>query len=153
MIGGSPLDYGSMWSLSMHLVLTLAAALGGWQDWCNREVSNWLTIPLWLAGVLGVFWRLFKGDVLTFAIVLILTWAALRAWMAGGDYKMLVSLFGLWPLGGLVALVGTGIWGGIVLLRTRDQQSTFPGVTAMFFVLALTFCVEVSIILISLLKT
>lgn len=70
-----------------------------------------------------------------------------EGWMGGADYKVLASLTALWSLGGLVALLAAGIWGGAVVLLTRNRLSIFPGVTAMAFGVALTFLAEVAIYL------
>lgn len=133
-----------MWS---EAALTLVLLLAGIQDWRSREVSNWLSIPLWLAGLAGMLWRLvFHLDELALGILLVfllLTAAALLGWMGGADYKALVGLFGLWPLGGLAALLGCGLWGGLAVLLSRDRRAAFPGVSAMALSAALTFLAQV----------
>ena len=133
-----------MWldSISLHLALVGLVAIGGIQDWRKREVSNLLTIPLYLVSMPFALYRFFQGDFLPLAIIPILTLAALEGWMGGADYKVLASLTALWSLGGLAALLAAGIWGGTVVLFTRNRFSTFPGVTAMAFGVGLTFLAE-----------
>jgi Flp pilus assembly protein protease CpaA len=139
-----------MWldSIPLHLALVGLVAIGGMQDWRKREVSNLLTIPLYLIGMPFALYRFFLGDVVPLAIISLLTLAAFEGWMGGADYKILASLTALWSLGGLVALLAAGIWGGAVVLLTRDRLSTFPGVTAMAFGVALIFLAEIAVCLV-----
>ena len=133
-----------MWldSIPLHLALVGLVAIGGIQDWRKREVSNLLTIPLYLVSMPFALYRFFQGDVVPMMIISVLTLAAFEGWMGGADYKILASLTALWSLGGLVALLAAGIWGGTVVLFTRNRLCTFPGITAMAFGVALTFLVE-----------
>lgn len=133
-----------MWldSVPLHLALVGLVAIGGMQDWRKREVSNLLTIPLYLVSMPFAIIRFFQGDVVPMMIISMLTLAAFEGWMGGADYKILASLTALWSLGGLVALLAAGIWGGIVVLLTRNRLYTFPGVTAMAFGVALAFLAE-----------
>ena len=132
-------------SVPLHLALVGLVAIGGIQDWRKREVSKLLTITLYLVSMPFALYRFFQGDVLPLAIILVLTLAAFEGWMGGADYKILAGLTALWSLGGLVALLAAGIWGGMVVLFTRNRFSTFPGVTAMAFGVALTFLAEITI--------
>ena len=133
-----------MWldSVPLHLALVGLVAIGGMQDWRKREVSNLLTIPLYLVSMPFAIIRFFQGDVVPMMIISMLTLAAFEGWMGGADYKILARLTALWSLGGLVALLAAGIWGGIVVLLTRNRLYTFPGVTAMAFGVALAFLAE-----------
>ncbi len=137
-----------MWldSIPLHLALVGLVAIGGKQDWRKREVSNLLTIPLYLVSMPVAIIRFFQGDVVPLAIISILTLAAFEGWMGGADYKILASLTALWSLGGLAALLAAGIWGVIVVLFTRDRFSTFPGVTGMAFGVFLTSLMELLIL-------
>ena len=136
-----------MWldNLPLHLALVGLVAAGGIQDWRKREVSNLLTIPLYLVSMPVAIHRFFQGDVVPMMIISVLTLAAFEGWMGGADYKILASLTALWSLGGLVALLAAGIWGGTVLLFTRNRFSTFPGVTAMTFGVSLALLMEYAI--------
>lgn len=124
--------------------------IAGIQDWRMGEVSNWITIPLFLMGVIAAILRVFLlVDTLTgvtlFAMAVI-TFAALKGWMGGADWKILVGLFGLYPLAGFAALIVAGVWGGIAMLITRDRNARFPGVAAFAFAACLTVFVLFSII-------
>ncbi len=128
--------------------------IGGVQDWQTGEVSNWISIPLFLMGALAAILRLlFLDDMLTsvlsiFAMVVI-TLAAFKGWMGGADWKVLIGLFGLYPLAGFAALVVAGVWGGIIILITGERNARFPGVTVFAFAACLTFFTEFSIILLN----
>ena len=69
--------------------------------------------------------------------------------MGGADWKVLVGLFGLWPLAGLAALVAAGVWGGLAILRTGERNARFPGVSAFALGVTLTFFAQLSIIVFS----
>jgi len=128
--------------------------IGGVQDWQTGEVSNWISIPLFLMGALAAILRLlFLDDMLTsvlsiFAMVVI-TLAAFKGWMGGADWKVLIGLFGLYPLAGFAALVVAAVWGGIIILITGERNARFPGVTVFAFTACLTFFTEFSIILLN----
>src|ERR1700690_1748895 len=99
-IGALPRGCGSMWfvDLILRAIVSTLIILGGIQDWKCGEVSNWITIPLLVAGLVACVIRLFKnpdtGLSLT-ALVLLLTLLAWNGWMGGADWKVLVGLFGL----------------------------------------------------------
>jgi len=126
--------------------------IGGVQDWQTGEVSNWISIPLFFMGVIAVFLRLFFLDdlltsVLSLFAMLVITLAAFKGWMGGADWKVLIGLFGIWPLAGFAALVVAGVWGGMAILITGDRNVRFPGVTAFAFAACLTVFWKISIIL------
>jgi len=77
-----------------RVALTTYLVLAAVWDLRTRRVPNWLTLPL-LAGVLA--WRLAQLD---FAFVPYCC-ACLGAWLVnslgGGDVKLLMVLFGLFP--------------------------------------------------------
>jgi len=64
-----------------------------------------------------------------------------KDWMGAADWKILVGLFGLWPLAGFASLIVAGIWGAIEMVRVRDPRVRFPGVSAFAIATALTFMV------------
>lgn len=116
-------------------VLTLLVIPAGVQDLRSGEVSNWITIPLLACGLVAAALRMFRsGDGIILASYLfgaaVLTMAALRGWMGGADWKVLLGLFGVLPLAGFAALVTAGIWGGILMVLFRSRNIRFPGVTA-----------------------
>lgn len=127
-------------------ILTALIAIGGAQDWRTGEISNWISVPLFVMGVIAVIMRvLFLNDVLTGLSIFVMaaiTLAALNGWMGGADWKILIGLFGLWPPAGCVALVIAGIWGGLAMLLSGDRNAHFPGVTAFAFGACLTFLMK-----------
>jgi Flp pilus assembly protein protease CpaA len=128
--------------------------IGGVQDWCTGEVSNWISIPLFFMGVFASILRLIFLDdtlasVLSLFVMAVITLAAFKGWMGGADWKVLIGLFGLYPLAGFAALLFAGLWGGVIILITGDRNARFPGVTAFAFAACLTFFVEFSIILLN----
>ena len=128
--------------------------IGGVQDWQTGEVSNWISIPLFFAGVIASILRLLFLDdmlmsVLSLFAMAVITLAAFKGWMGGADWKVLIGLFGLYPLAGFAALVVAGVWGGIAMLMTGERNARFPGVTAFAFAACLTFFVKFSIILLN----
>ena len=130
--------------------LTVSVMIAGLQDFRKGEVDNWLTIPLSLLGLGGTFFHLRPSQGvgwLSALVIAILTLAAIRGWMGGADWKVLVGLFGLWPLAGLAALVAAGVWGGMAILRTGERNARFPGVSAFAFGVALTFFAQLTITL------
>lgn len=137
--------------LAYGLLLCLLV-IGGAQDWRAGEVSNWISIPLFLMGAIAVVARMFFADALfalsIFAMIAI-TLAAFKGWLGGADWKVLIGLFGLWPLAGFAALVVAGVWGALAALWKRDRNARFPGVTAFAFAACLTFFAELSIILLN----
>jgi len=139
-------------SLLGYGVLLCILTIGGVQDWQTGEVSNWISIPLFLMGVIGAILRLlFLDDMLTSVLSIfamtVVTLAAFKGWMGGADWKVLIGLFGLYPLAGFVALIVAGVWGGLAILLTGNRNVRFPGVTAFAFAACLTVFGKISIIL------
>ncbi|CAG0974575.1 hypothetical protein ANAEL_01368 [Anaerolineales bacterium] len=127
--------------------------LVGVQDWQTGEVSNWITIPLLLMGVIAAMLRVFFSiDALTGVMLFamsVCTLAAFKGWMGGADWKVLIGLFGLYPIAGFAALLVAGIWGAVLMLATKNRNARFPGVTAFVFAACLTVLGKVSIILLN----
>ena len=135
-------------SLLVYSMLTALVAIAGLQDFRKGQVDNWLTIPLFLLGLGGTLFHLYSNQTvgrLSALVIVILTLAAIRGWMGGADWKVLVGLFGLWPLAGLAALVTAGVWGGLSILRTGERNARFPGVSAFAFGVGLTFFAQLTI--------
>ena len=144
-----------MWSSNIFLgygLLLSVLMIGGVQDWRTGEVSNWISVPLFSIGAIAPILRLFFladifANILSLFIMGVITYAAVKGWMDGADWKVLVGLFGLWPLAGFAALVVAGVWGGILILKTGNRNGRFPGVTAFAFAACLTYFLMFSIIL------
>jgi len=144
-----------MWSSNIFIwygLLLSTLIIGGVQDWRTGEVSNWISVPLFSMGAIAPILRLFLVEnislnIFSIFVMGVITYAAIKGWMGGADWKVLVGLFGLWPLAGFAALVVAGVWGGILILKTGDRNRRFPGVTAFAFAACLTYILMFSIIL------
>jgi Flp pilus assembly protein protease CpaA len=125
----------------------------GIQDWRRGEVSNWITIPLFCMGVIAAVLRvLLLNEMLTGVMLFAMavsTLAAFKGWIGGADWKVLIGLFGLYPIAGFAALLVAGIWGAVLMLATKKRNARFPGVTAFVFAACLTVLGKVSIILLN----
>ncbi len=135
-----------------HFALVFLTSWMGWQDWKTREVSNALSIPLMMFGILELLFRLYMQESsaqVSLIVILVLTATALRGWMGGADWKVLVGLFGLWPMAGIFALICAGIWGVVAMLRTHDRNVSFPGIAAFSIATTLTLFTEIFIIVFS----
>jgi Flp pilus assembly protein protease CpaA len=144
-----------MSSIELGILAALLPVLipAGIQDWRRGEVSNWITIPLFCLGVIAAMLRVFLLDdmltgVMLFAMA-VSTLAAFKGWMGGADWKVLIGLFGIYPLAGFAALLVAGIWGAILMLATKNRNARFPGVTVFVFAACLTVLGKVSIILLN----
>ena len=134
--------------LLFHLALLILMGWMGWQDWKTREVSNALSIPLAIFGLIGLIFRLSVREPsapISLMIIVVLTAAALRNWMGGADWKTLVGLCGLWPLAGFVSILGAGLFGAGAVLWTRNRNITFPAICIFAIACALTLAGEVFI--------
>jgi Flp pilus assembly protein protease CpaA len=129
-----------MWLISG---LCFATLIAGIQDWRARQVSNALSIPMLFFGLLFLAWRFFVEPIsalFSLAVIAFLTLAAERRWMGGADWKVLVGLWGAWPLGGLAALFFGGVFGLVCLLRGENRHTvSIPAVTAFAVGTSLTY--------------
>jgi len=133
----------------IHFALVIILTGLGIQDRRTREVPNVLTIPMLAGGVVVMTIQLIARDpfaVASILIIALLTFAALRGWMGGADWKVLVGLFGLWPLAAFASLAGAGLFGAGAILWTRDRHVSFPAIYVFAVASLLTFSAEVSII-------
>ena len=138
----------NIFMLLSHLTLIILMCWMGWQDWKTREVSNALSIPLAMFGLVGLIFRLTVHEPLaqiSLVVVVVLTAAALRNWMGGADWKALVGLWGLWPLAGFTSIIGAGLFGAGAMIWTCDRNVTFPAICIFAISCALTLAGEVSI--------
>jgi Flp pilus assembly protein protease CpaA len=144
-----------MWSDPSFLGIGLLSPiliLAGLQDWRKGEVSNWISIPLFFLGGLAAILRIFfvAGPVLNVMMLWTMaavTVAAVKGWMGGADWKVLIGLLGLFPVSGFAALIAAGLWGGMAMMITRDRHVRFPAVTAFTFAACLTGFWKLSIII------
>ncbi len=127
-----------------HAALVCLAVLAGIQDWRKREVSDWLTWPPFLFGLASAIVNAVKHlDLLPLvvSVFLIVTWYC--GWMGGADVRIFIGLWGLWPLAGLLALAGTGLWGLVLVLRKRGKEK-IPALVSTGFAVCLTFLGEMA---------
>jgi len=140
--------------LGLHLALTVAIALGGWQDWQKREVSNGLTIPVYLLGIGMAVGRMIVAPSFVASIPLImvvfLTTAGMLGWMGGADAKVQAGLWGAWPLAGMLALVATGVAGAVVMIRARSWKARLPAIAVSAISILVILVLECLVILLEL---
>ncbi len=128
-------------SLLIHSVLTVLVILAGIQDWRTREVSDWLTWPLFIGGTSVVITRHENLSFLPLIVSAFLLIAWYFNWMGGADVRVLVGLWGLWPLAGILSLLANGLWGAVLVLRKRGKEK-LPGMVGSGFAVATLFIVE-----------
>jgi Flp pilus assembly protein protease CpaA len=111
----------------LHLALLALLLLAAIQDAREREVSNLITIPLFLVGVLGV---VLSGNLATIVVaVAIVVAASMNGGYGAADAKILVGLAGLWPQTILPCLVAMTIFD---LFWRKYQQNDSPLVVAIW---------------------
>ena len=119
----------------MIVLHALIAALVGWgslQDWNRREVADWLTWPLFVMGFGSAIFRAVHLDFLPLTISFFVLSVWYFNWLGGADARVLVGLWGLWPLAGLLGMVCTGLWGLVLVLRKRGKERIPALVTVAF---------------------
>ena len=129
-----------MWFVD--LAATLLIIWGGVQDAHTREVSNWITIPIFVLGLAFCVVRIITHDPTAFLsafFIIVVTVFAWSGWMEGADWKVLCGLLGFWPQAAFAAVVCAGVWGCVEIIRTRNRNARFPGVSAFAFGVCLTF--------------
>ena len=124
----------------VHLSILVFLILAAIQDYKTREVSNWITVPLFLGGFAAIMVRLDPLSVILSAL-LFFFWFYEK--MGGADVKILVALLGLWSEAALVAFFLLGVWGVVLLIKKKEES--FPGLVAIAAGAGLTFVGEVSI--------
>jgi len=128
-------------TLILHPILVILAGLAGLQDWRTGEVTDWITWPLFIAGGMAAIAKAVRLDFLplTISIFFLVIWYF--NWMGGADVRVLIGLWGLWPLAGFLALVTTGVWGLILVLRRRGKER-IPALVTIAIATCLTFLAE-----------
>ncbi|MCJ7434972.1 MAG: prepilin peptidase [Anaerolineales bacterium] len=133
-----------MWSSNLdlfaHLIVLFLMTAAGIQDLKTREVSNYITIPFFFAGLIANMIRAFS-DIEMFRLLVLFQAAVILAgyygWMGGADMKVFGGLLGLFPFAGIVAFIASGIVGAVVWGVTQRRDATFPAVAVSAFVVAL----------------
>ena len=126
---------------SLLLVLLALAAV---QDYKTREVSNWITLPLFFAGVAAM---LLQHNFLSLVLTALVIFFWQKGWMGGADAKVFVGLLGIWYTAALAAFFAVGIWGAVLLLR--KERKSFPALVAIAVGTGLTYTIEISIMLLN----
>jgi Flp pilus assembly protein protease CpaA len=110
------------------------------QDYKTREVSNWITVPVFISGAVVIFLQHELGSI-SLAILLIFFWK--KGWMGGADAKVLIGLLGLWFTAALAAFLAVGLWGAGLFFKKGEKS--FPALVPITVGVGLTFLVEISI--------
>lgn len=113
--------------ISVIVLVWLAAC--AMQDWKHGEVSNWLTVP---GMITGMVYAAFMGRERLFLCAAALAGFALLyilGSLGGADVKVLVGLAGLWPAALMAALLMQGIWGMVVLMK-QGKGAEFRAIPA-----------------------
>jgi hypothetical protein len=127
------LIYGGCFSI---FVLMILAAV---QDYKTREVSNWITVPLFIGGMVVI---LVHQNLLLIIVSLILLFIWQKGWMGGADVKVLIGLLGIWSTSAFISIFAIGIQGLITRLRAKKSA---PGLVAIAAGVGLTYLWEISI--------
>jgi Flp pilus assembly protein protease CpaA len=114
--------------IAFHALLAALVIWSGLQDWRYREVADWLTWPLFVPGLGVAVYRAVHLGLLSLTISLFILVVWYCNWLGGADARVLVGLWGLWPLAGLLGVICTGAWGLVLVLRKRSkEQHPRPG--------------------------
>ena len=108
--------------IALHALTAALVVWGGLQDWSKREVADWLTWPLFVMGFGSAVFRAVHLDFLPLTISFFVLSVWYFNWLGGADARVLVGLWGLWPLAGLLGMVCTGMWGLVLVLRKRGKE-------------------------------
>jgi Flp pilus assembly protein protease CpaA len=127
-----------------HFSILVFLILAAIQDHKTREVSNWITVPLFLGGVAIIMVRL---DPLSVILSALLFFFWLWGRMGGADVKVLVALLGLWGEAAFASFFLLGVWGLVLLIRKKRES--FPGLVVIAAGTGLTFLGELSIMLLN----
>jgi len=138
-----PPAFGSMWFID--LAATLLIIWGGVQHAHTREVSNWITIPIFVLGLAFCVFHIITRDEIGFPsviLILLVTGFTRLGWMGGADWKVLCGLIGFWPQAAFAAVVCAGLWATAEMIRTHSLRARIPAVSAFAAGIALTFFVD-----------
>jgi Flp pilus assembly protein protease CpaA len=123
--------------IALHALTAALVVWGGLQDWSKREVADWLTWPLFVMGFGAAILRAMHLDFLPLTISFFVLSVWYFNWLGGADARVLVGLWGLWPVAGLLGMFCTGIWGLVLVLRHRGKERIPALVTVAIGVLIL----------------
>jgi Flp pilus assembly protein protease CpaA len=108
--------------IAFHALTAALVVWGGLQDWSKREVADWLTWPLFVMGTISTILRAAHLDFLPLLISTFVLFAWYFNWLGGADARVLVGLWGLWPVAGFLGMACTGLWGLVLVLRKRGKE-------------------------------
>jgi len=120
-------------SVTVRLALTVYLAIIAFYDLKFQIIPNWLTLPV-MAGAL--FWQFRESQWVAFS-VLPFWLGAFALWLAGlyggGDAKLLMALFALWPRTDfLLVEAGLSLLIGIPLLIWKYRGKPWPEAARSF---------------------
>jgi Flp pilus assembly protein protease CpaA len=130
--------------LALHALTAVLVIWGGCQDWHRREVADWLTWPLFVMGLGATIFRAVHLDFLPLTICVFILSVWFFNWLGGADARVLVGLWGLWPLSGLLGMICTGVWGLMLILFKRGKER-IPALVTVAFSAAFQVLVELFI--------
>jgi Flp pilus assembly protein protease CpaA len=84
-------------------LVTAALVVAAVQDARTREVSNWISLPIFIAGLVGLVVR--RDVFLAALFALFVALAMFKGGYGPADGKILAGLTGLWPEATLLAVV------------------------------------------------
>jgi Flp pilus assembly protein protease CpaA len=127
--------------IALHALTAALVVWGGLQDWRHREVADWLTWPLFVMGLGSAIFRAVRLDFLPLTISFFALSVWYFNWLGGADARVLVGLWGLWPMAGFLGLVCTGICGLVLVLRKRGKER-FPALVTVAFATVIQLIIE-----------
>jgi len=127
--------------IALHTLTAALVIWGGCQDWQRREVADWLTWPLFVMGLGAAIFRAVHLDFLplTTSIFVLSVWYF--NWLGGADARVLIGLWGLWPIAGMLGIICTGIWGLALVIRKRGKER-IPALVMVAFGVGIQLGVE-----------
>ena len=125
----------------LHAMTAALVIWGGCQDWRRREVADWLTWPLFVMGLGAAVFRAVHLNFLPLTISIFVLSVWYFNWLGGADARVLVGLWGLWPIAGLMGMVCTGMWGLVFVLRKRGKER-IPALVMVAFGVTIQLFVE-----------
>jgi len=128
--------------IALHALTAALVIWGGLQDWRQREVADWLTWPLFVLGLGAAAFRAVHLDLLPLIVSVFVLVVWYCNWLGGADARVLVGLWGLWPLAGLLGIVCTGLWGLVLVLRQRGKER-IPALVAVALGTIIQMVVEI----------
>jgi Flp pilus assembly protein protease CpaA len=127
--------------IALHALTAALVIWGGLQDWRRREVADWLTWPLFVMGLGAAVFRAVRLDFLPLTISIFVLSVWYFNWLGGADARVLVGLWGLWPMAGVLGMLCTGLWGLVLVLR-KSGKERIPALVTIAFATAIQFLVD-----------